>query len=46
MASWLLTSVGAFMNAELFPGFAIGGILAVLVAFPLAIWLLKVALGG
>lgn len=46
MASWLVRSVGAFMNAELFPGFFIGGILAVMVAFPLAIWFLKIVLGG
>ena len=44
--SWLITAVGAFMNAELFPGFAIGGIFAVMVAFPLVIWFLKVVLGG
>ena len=46
MTSWILTSVGAFINAEIFPGFAIGGILAVLVALPLAIWLIKIILGG
>lgn len=46
MTSWLVDSVGAFMNAELFPNFAIGGILAVLVAFPIVVWFLKVVLGG
>lgn len=46
MTSWLVTSVGAFVNAEIFPGFAIGGILAVLIALPLAIWLIKIILGG
>lgn len=45
-SSWLVNSVGAFMNAELFPGFAIGGIFAVMVAFPLVIWFLKLVLGG
>lgn len=44
--NWLVKSVGAFMNAELFPGFAIGGIFAVMVAFPLVIWFLKIVLGG
>lgn len=46
MSTWLITAVGSFMNAELFPGFAIGGILAVLVAFPIVVWFLKVVLGG
>lgn len=46
MTTWLITAVGSFMNAELFPGFAIGGILAVLVAFPIVVWFLKVVLGG
>lgn len=46
MSNWLLTAVGAFMDAELFPGLAIGGIFAVLVAFPVAIWFLKIVLGG
>lgn len=46
MSNWLMTSIGAFMDAELFPGFAIGGIFAVLVAFPIAIWFLKIVLGG
>lgn len=45
-SSWLITAVGGFMNAELFPGFAIGGIFAVMVAFPLVIWFLKLVLGG
>lgn len=46
MSQWLITSIGGFMNAELFPGFAIGGIFAVMVAFPLVIWFLKIVLGG
>lgn len=46
LSSWLVTAVGSFMNAELFPGFAIGGIFAVMVAFPLVIWFLKLVLGG
>lgn len=46
LSSWLVSAVGAFMNAELFPGFAIGGIFAVMVAFPLVIWFLKLVLGG
>ena len=46
VVQWLITAVGSFMNAELFPGFAIGGIFAVMVAFPLVIWFLKIVLGG
>lgn len=46
VSRWLVDSVGAFMDAELMPGFAIGGIFAVLIAFPIVVWFLKVVLGG
>lgn len=46
MSLWLITSVGAFMNAELFPGFALGGLLAVIIAFPIVVWFLKILAGG
>ena len=44
--TWLLDSIGSFMDFELFPNFSIGGVLSIVVGIGLFIMILKVFLGG
>lgn len=43
---WLAKSVGGFLSIELFPHFALGSVLVIVIAFGLVMWWLKVFGGG
>lgn len=45
-ASFLTTAAGGFLDAELFDGFTLGGILGIFIAVSVVMWLLKVFAGG
>lgn len=45
-SGWLANAVGGFMEMEIFPGIALGGIVAVLVMFSVVMALLKIFAGG
>lgn len=44
--TWLLESLNSFLSFELFPGFSLSGLLALLVGIPLLLWLFKMLFGG
>lgn len=44
--SWIGTAVGGFLNMELMPNFAIGGVLAILIGFSIVMLFLKYFAGG
>lgn len=46
LTGWLANSVGGFMEMQIFPGIAMGGIVAVLVMFSCVMALLKIFAGG
>lgn len=43
---WLAKSVGSFLSIELFPHFALGSVLVIVIAFGLVMWWLKIFGGG
>jgi hypothetical protein len=45
-SGWLANAVGGFMEMQIFPGIALGGIVAVLVMFSCVMALLKIFAGG
>ena len=46
VGTWLKNSLESFLSFELVPGFALADILALLVTIPLAIWILRMFMGG
>ncbi len=44
--TWLGTAVKGFFDAELWPGFTLGGIFLIIVSFSIVVWFLKVFAGG
>lgn len=44
--SWAVASIGQALSVEIFPGFTLGGMIAIIVAIPLAIIFLKLFAGG
>lgn len=44
--SWALSAIGDALTVQIFPGFSIGGLLAVIIAIPLCIIFLKLFAGG
>lgn len=46
MFDWLFDSMGAFMGFEIAPGWSIGIVMTIIVGLAIAIWVLKVFLGG
>lgn len=43
---WIVNSVKSFVDFEIFPNFSVGNILGILISMSLAIWILKVFMGG
>lgn len=43
---WIGTALSGFFDAELFPGFTLGGVFMTLFSFSCAIWFLKLVAGG
>lgn len=44
--SWLAEATGGFLDAEIFPGFTIGGVMGTLIAFSVVMLFLKLFAGG
>lgn len=44
--SWLVTATSGFLDAEIFPGFTIGGVMGTLIAFSVVMLFLKLFAGG
>lgn len=43
---WLVGATKGFFDAEIFPGFSLGGILGIIVAVRVMLWILKMMAGG
>lgn len=43
---WVATAISGFFDTQIFPGFTLGGIVLMVLAFAIVIWMLKIFAGG